>query len=242
MLAIFNKEISAFFNSLIGYLVICIFLTGVGLFVWVFPQSSVLNYGYAGLDTLFSVTPFIYLFLIPAITMRSLAEEKQTGTLELLMTRPLTDWQILLGKYFASWALVILALLPTLIYYYSVYDLGEPQGNIDSAAVAGSYLGLVLLGAVFTAIGLFASAITDNQIVSFVVAVFLCFILYAGFSSLASINIWSSYSLIINKLGLDYHYEALSKGLIDSRNVLYFLSVISLFLYLSLLRLQARKW
>ncbi|TAD99563.1 MAG: gliding motility-associated ABC transporter permease subunit GldF [Bacteroidetes bacterium] len=241
MFTILRKEINAFLNSLIGYMVMIVFLTGVGLFFWVFPQTSVLEYGYASLETLFSITPFIYLFLIPAITMRTFAEEKQAGTIELLLTRPLTSLQIVLSKYFASLVLVFIALLPTFTYYYTVYQLGSPVGNIDSAAVAGSYIGLLLLGAVFCAIGIFASVLTDNQIVSFVLAVFLCFLLYAGFSSIAEINIWANFSYLIGKIGIDYHYNAMSKGLIDSRNVLYFLSVIVVFLYLTKLILDEKK-
>ena len=162
--------------------------------------------------------------------MRTFAEEKRLGTMELLLTRPLTDWQIIVGKYAATCALVGLSLVPTFIYYASVYELGSPKGNIDSAAVVGSYVGLFLLGCVFCAIGIFASALTDNQIISFIVAVFLCFILYAGFSQIASINVWSYYSFIINQLGIDFHYQSIGKGLIDSRNLLYFGSVIVVFL------------
>jgi len=238
MWVIFRKEIQAFFNSMVGYLVISIFLVGTGLFTWIFPQTSLLNYGYAGLDTLFFITPFVYLFLIPAVTMRAFAEEKQQGTIELLFTHPLTDYQIIIGKYLACWILVIFALAPTLLYYFSIYELGATRGNIDSAATAGSYLGLILLGGVFTAIGILASALTDNQIIAFITAVFLCFILYAGFSSLANISIWSNYSFIISQLSLDFHYNALSKGLIDSRNVIYFLSYIILFLYLTKVTLE----
>jgi ABC-2 type transport system permease protein len=182
------------------------------------------------------------MFLIPAVTMRTFAEEKRAGTMELLLTRPLTDWEIILGKYFASFLLILFTLLPTLVYYFSIYSLGNPVGNIDSAGVFGSYIGLVLLGAVFTAIGIFASGISDNQITSFIVAAFLCFILYAGFSSLTSIDAWGELAYFINQLGIDYHYKALSKGLIDSRNVIYFLSVIALMLMATKLVLSSRKW
>lgn len=230
MLVIFRKELNSFLNSLVGYIVICIFLLAMGLLIWVFPEYSLLNYGYASLESFFSITPFLYLFLIPAITMRSFAEEKRLGTMELLLTRPLTDWQIIIAKYFATCALVGFSLFPTLLYYLSIYELGSPKGNIDSAAVVGSYIGLLLLGCVFCAIGIFASAMSDNQIISFIVAVFLCFILYAGFSQIASIDVWSSYSFIISQLGVDFHYQSISKGLIDSRNLLYFISVILIFL------------
>jgi ABC-2 type transport system permease protein len=242
MLAILKKEIRSFLNSLIAYIIMIIFLTGMGLFVWVFPDTNLLDYGFADLSILFYLAPYVYMFLIPAITMRTFAEEKKAGTLELLLTRPLSDWDIILGKYLASLLLIIFTLIPTLVYYYSVYTLGNPAGNVDSAGVFGSYIGLVLLGAVFTAIGIFASSISDNQITSFIVAAFLCFVLYAGFSSLTSLDAWGEMAYFVNQLGIDYHYKALSKGLIDSRNVIYFLSVIALMLMATRLVLGSRKW
>lgn len=219
-----------------------IFLTGIGLFIWVFPDTNVLEYGFADLSTLFYLAPYVYMFLIPAITMRTFAEEKKGGTMELLLTRPLTDWDIILGKYLASFLLVLLTLVPTLVYYFSIYSLGNPVGNIDSAGVFGSYIGLLFLGAVFTSIGIFASSISDNQIVSFIIAAFLCFILYAGFASLASFNAWGDWAYIITQLGITYHYQALSKGLIDSRNIVYFLTVIIIMLMATKLVLGSRKW
>jgi ABC-2 type transport system permease protein len=242
MFPIFRKEISSFLNSLIAYIIMAIFLTGMGLFIWVFPEYNVLDYGYADLNTLFSMAPYIFLFLIPAVTMRSFAEEKKGGTMELLLTRPLTDWDIILGKYFACFLLILFTLLPTLIYYYSVYVLGNPVGNVDSAGVAGSYIGLLLLAAVFTAIGIFASSISENQIVSFIVAAFLCFLWFAGFSALGSLSSTGAWTYLVSQLGLDYHYSALSKGLVDSRNVIYFLSVIFLMLLATRLVLESRKW
>lgn len=242
MIQVFLKEVNSFLNSLIAYIVLSVFLIGVGLLVWVFPETSVLEWGYADLETLFSFGPYVLLFLLPAITMRTFAEEKKAGTLELLYTRPLTDWQVILGKYFSSLFLLLLALIPTLLYYYSLSELGNPPGNIDTAAVAGSYLGLFLLGSVFAAIGVFASSLTENQIVSFLIALFMCFILYSGFSSLATIDVLSSSGYVVQQLGILYHYNALSKGLIDSRNVVYFLSVIVLMLMLTKLVLSSRKW
>lgn len=242
MLSVFRKEINQFFNSLIAYIVIIVFLTGIGLFMWVFPQYNVLDYGFADMNTLFTMAPFVFMFLIPAITMRTFAEEKKDGTIELLLTKPLTDWQIILGKYFSSFALVVFALLPTLIYYFSVSQLGDPVGNIDSAAVAGSYIGLLLLGAVFTSIGLFSSTISGNQIVSFIVALFLCFLVYQGFFFLSELSFWGKASVLIDQLGIAYHYDALSKGLIDSRDVFYFVSVIFVMLLLTKLILGSRKW
>jgi ABC-2 type transport system permease protein len=242
MFPILRKEINSFLSSLIAYIIMAIFLTGMGLFMWVFPEYNVLDYGYADLSTLFSMAPYIFMFLIPAVTMRSFAEEKKGGTMELLLTRPLRDWDIILGKYFACFLLILFTLLPTLIYYFSVYVLGNPVGNVDSAGIFGSYIGLLLLAAVFTAIGIFASSISENQIVSFIVAAFLCFLWFAGFSALASLSSTGAWTYLVSQLGLDYHYNALSKGLIDSRNVIYFLSVIVLTLMATRLVLESRKW
>ncbi|MDX5423651.1 MAG: gliding motility-associated ABC transporter permease subunit GldF [Hymenobacteraceae bacterium] len=242
MLAILKKEFNGFLNSLIAYIVITVFLVAIGMFMWVFPESSVLEYGFADMQTLFNMAPWLFLFLIPAITMRTFAEEKREGTIELLLTKPITDLQLILGKYFAALLLALFALLPTLLYYYSVYELGNPSGNVDSAAVVGSYIGLVFLAGVFCAIGVFASSISDNQIISFVVAVFLCYIIYTGFDLIASIPVWGSYSYFISQLGISYHYNAVSKGLIDSRDVLYFLSVIAIMTLATKLVLRSRKW
>ena len=188
------------------------------------------------------MAPYVYLVLIPAITMRSFAEERRAGTLELLLTKPLTEWDLVLGKFGAVWLLVLLSLIPTLLYYATVYTLGDPQGNLDSAAVAGSYLGLMLLGGVFCAIGLFASSFAESQVTAFILAVALCFLLHSGFSSVAGINVWGKLSPFVNKLGIAYHYTALSKGLIDSRNVIYLLSVATGFLAATRLTLQSRNW
>jgi ABC-2 type transport system permease protein len=242
MFAILQKEINSFLNSMIAYIVIGVFLVAIGLFMWVFPETSVLEYGYADMQTLFNMAPWIFLFLIPAITMRTFSEEKKGGTLELLLTKPITDLQLVLGKYFACFLLAVLAVIPTLFYYYSVYQLGNPVGNIDSAAVTGSYIGLLFLAAIFTAIGVFASALTENQIISFILAVFLCFLIYSGFDYIASIDMGGYTSYVISALGISFHYNALSKGLIDSRDILYFLSVIGLFLLGTKLVLESRKW
>lgn len=242
MLAIYRKEVNSYFNSLIAYVVIAVFLTGTGLLMWVFPNTSVLIYGFADLSTLFSLGPYVFMFLIPAITMRSFAEERKAGTMELMLTQPVTDWQLVLGKYLAAWTVVALALLPTLIYYFSVYRLGNPVGNLDSAGIFGSYIGLTLLGGVFTAIGTLASSLTENQVIAFILAVFLCFFLYTGFSSLAGLAVWGDSALVVEKLGILHHYDAMSRGLIDSRNLLYFFTVTTLMLLLTQLVLNSRKW
>lgn len=225
MRAIYFKEIRQFLNSLIAYVVIGVFLTAIGLLMWVFPDTSVLNYGFADLETLFSLGPYVFMFLIPAITMRMFAEERGSGTIELLLTKPLTEWQIVLGKYFASITLVVFSILPTLIYFYSIYQLGNPVGNLDVPGFIGSYIGFILIGCVFAAIGLASSAFTQNQIVSFILAVFLCFFLYSGLSSLAEL-FPGELSLYVEDLSLSFHYDALSRGLIDTRDITYFLSVI----------------
>jgi ABC-2 type transport system permease protein len=242
MIQVLSKEFNSFLNSLIAYVVIGVFLTAIGLLMWVFPETSVLEYGYADMETLFALGPYVFIFLIPAITMRTFAEEARGGTLELLLTKPLSDWDIVLGKFFACFFLVLLSLLPTVIYYFSVYSLGNPVGNIDSPGVMGSYTGLVLLGAVFCSIGIFSSSLTSNQIVSFILAAFLCYLLFAGFESLSLLNVWSENSLFIKELGLAYHYEALSRGLIDSRNLVYFGSVITVMLLITRVILGARSW
>ncbi|MCJ8164980.1 gliding motility-associated ABC transporter permease subunit GldF [Pontibacter sp. E15-1] len=242
MLSILRKEFNSFLNSLIAYIVITVFLVAIGMFMWVFPESSVLEYGFADMQTLFSMAPWLFLFLIPAITMRMFAEEKREGTIELLLTKPLTDMHLILGKYFAALLLAIFALLPTLLYYWAIYQLGNPPGNIDSAAVFGSYIGLVFLAGVFAAIGVFASSVSDNQIISFVLAVFLSYIIYTGFDLIASIPFWGRYSYTVSQLGISYHYAAISKGLLDSRDILYFLSVIAVMLLATKLVLKSRKW
>lgn len=242
MIQVLTKEFSSFLNSLIAYVVIGVFLTGMGLLMWVFPETSVLEYGYADMDTLFSVGPYVFIFLIPAITMRSFAEEKKSGTMELLLTKPLTDWDIILGKFFACFLLVIVALMPTLIYYFTISLLGNPAGNIDTPGVIGSYIGLALLGGVFCSVGMVATSITSNQIVAFILAAFLCFILFTGFESIATLNLWSANALMVKQLGLLYHYDALSKGLIDSRDVIYFVSAGAFMLMISKTVLSSRAW
>lgn len=242
MIAIFRKEFYGFLNSLIAYLVIGVFLTGTGLLMWVFPDTSVLDYGYADMESLFSMGPYLFMFLIPAITMKSLAEERKLGTIELLLTKPVTDVQVLLGKFLAAFALVFMALVPTVLYYYSVYQLGNPVGNIDTPGVVGSYVGLLLLGGIFCAIGVLASSLTSNQIVAFILAAFLCFLFYAGFDSVSALTLQGDAGLFIKQLGILYHYESLSRGLIDSRDLIYFLTVGSGFLLATKTVLSSRTW
>ncbi|MEM6830059.1 MAG: gliding motility-associated ABC transporter permease subunit GldF [Bacteroidota bacterium] len=241
MITILKKEINEFLDSLIAYVVIGIFLMGIGLIMWVFPETNVLDYGYVSMDVLFSYAPFVFMFLVPAITMKSFAEEKRNGTIELLYTLPFKETDIILGKFFGGLLLVLFSILPTLIYYFSLSYLGNPPGNIDTAGIIGSYIGLVLLASVFTSVGILVSALTGNQIVSFILAAFLCFLLFFGFDSLANINVWSSGSSFIRSIGVMVHYEVMSKGLIDLRDVVYFLSASALLLYLTKLTLKIQR-
>jgi len=242
MIQILIKEINVFLDSLIAYIIISVFLTGIGLLMWVFPETSVLDYGFAEMGSFFTLCPYIFMFLIPAISMRMFSEEKRNGTMELLLTRPIRDIDIILGKYFAGLFLVAFSILPTLLYYYTIRYLGNPVGNIDTAGVAGSYFGLFLLGAVFTSIGTFSSSFTENQVTAFIIAVFLCFFLYFGFNAISTIGLFSGISDQIDQLGILYHYNSMSKGLIDSRDLVYFFSVISGMLLFTNLILRSRKW
>ncbi len=241
MITILKKEINEFLNSLIAYVVMGVFLIGIGLLMWVFPETNVLDYGYASMETLFLLTPYVFMFLVPAITMKSLAEEKRNGTIELLYTLPFRELDIILGKFLAGWLLVLLTVSMTLVYYFSISYLGNPVGNLDTAGIIGSYIGLVLLSAIFTAIGVLASALTGNQVVSFIVAAFLSYILYSGFDSIASINANAESSYFIKSLGILSHYEVLSKGLVKLENVVYLLSVTALLLYLTKVTLQVQR-
>ena len=243
MFTLFLREINNFFNNLIGYISIAVFLVINSLFLWVFPlDTNVLQSGFASIDGLFNMGPFVFLFLIPAITMRFFADEKKSGTIEFLLTKPLTDTQIVLAKYFAALTLVVFSLLPTLIYVVTVYNLGFPVGNMDMGATWGSYLGLLFLGAGFVAIGLFASSLTDNQIVSFIISIFLCGFAYIGFEFIYSLDLFGNLDLFIRNLGIYAHYTSISRGVIDSRDVLYFLSLIVLFLLFTKIKLESRKW
>ena len=243
MYALFKKEISNFLSSLIGIMVIVVFLLITGLFLWVFQSDfNLLTYGYANLDGLFILAPWVFLFLVPAVTMRSFAEENRTGTIEMLLTKPLSDWQIILAKFLASVCLVLLALIPTGGYYFSVYRLGFPMGNLDSGSIFGSYIGLFLLSSSFIAIGTFCPAVTNNQILAFILSVFLCGFIYIGFEFIYSFSLFGPIDLFIQRLGIAAHYSSISRGVVDTRDILYFLSVMALFLSATKLVLASRKW
>lgn len=243
MWSIFFKEVNSFLSSLVGYIAMSVFLLGTGLFMWVFPDYSVISYGFSSMDSFFSMSPYIFLFLIPAITMRSFAEEIQTGTIELLATRPLSDWQILTGKYLACLFLIFISIIPSFIYFFSVWELGMPKGNLDIGAAIGSYIGLFFLGAVFASIGIFASSLTKNQIVAFIMGLFFCAFAYDAFSSLSRLPIFfGGADSVVEYLGVNFHYASVSKGLVDTRDLLYFLSIIALFLFATKTALEKRKW
>jgi ABC-2 type transport system permease protein len=243
VLTLLKKEISSFLSSLIGYIVITVFLLINGLFLWVFQGDfNILDFGYANLDGLFMIAPFVFLFLIPAITMRLFAEEKRTGTMELILTKPLTEFEIVMAKFLSGLILVIFSLLPTLVYFFSVYQLGLPKGNLDVGGMWGSYAGLLFLGASFVAIGMFASTLTDNQIISFIIAVFLCGFLYIGFDFIYSFALFGKIDLLIKSLGINDHYQSMSRGVLDTRDMLYFLGIISFFILLSRYSIERRKW
>ena len=243
MIAVFRKELNSFFSSLIGYLAIAVFLLILGLAMWVIPSTSILDYRYATLEQLFGIAPLIFSFLIPAITMRSFSEEMQTGTIEFLSTKPIGEWNIILGKFLASLCLLLFALLPTALYYYTVYQLGSPPGNIDAGAVLGSYFGLLLLGATFIAIGLFASSLTRAQILAFILGMTICLFLFFAFDAFSELPVfYGKTDDIVQMLGMNYHYESISRGLVDSRDLLYFFSLILFFLYLTWFSLNSRKW
>ncbi|HAM09489.1 MAG: gliding motility-associated ABC transporter permease subunit GldF [Bacteroidetes bacterium GWE2_41_25] len=243
MFAIFRKEINGFFSSLTGYIVITVYLLVNSLFMWIFPgEWNIFDNGYAGLDTLFLLSPWIFLFLVPAVTMRMIAEEKRLGTIELIFSRPITERGIIWGKYLASVVLVLLALLPGVIYYVTVYMLGEVPGNLDKGGTIGSYTGLFFLASVYAAVGIFASSLTDNQVIAFIAAVLLCFMLFMGFDSLAYLPGLKNFDEFIIRLGINEHYKSMSRGVLDIRDVVYFVSVVILFNEATRMVLLSRKW
>ncbi len=241
MIALLKKEIVSFFSSFVGLTASLIFLTVIGVFLWIFPSEfNIPASGLASLDPMFILAPWVFLFFIPAITMRMFAEEKREGTLELLMTKPLTEWQIVLGKFLASVAIIILVLVPLLVYFVVVqYFLSNH--NVDTGAFWGGYIGLVFLGAVFASIGLFSSSLSSNQIVAFLLAVVIILFLYLGFDLMSHISFLRGIDQILAYIGIQSHYQSMSKGVIDTRDIIYFLSVIVFFLYFTTLILKYRK-
>ena len=241
MVTLLKKEIASFFSSLIGYIVITIFLLGTGLFLWVFDgELNIFQTGYAGLDGLFMIAPWIFLFLAPAISMRFFADESKSGTIELLFTFPISDRSIVFAKFFAGLSLMLIALVPTVLYYITVYALGSPVGNIDTAATIGAYIGLFFLAGVYIAIGTFVSSITDNQIISFIVSAALCFVFFIGFDFIAEVFPEGFLKRTSMLLGIRQHYDSISRGVIDTRDIVYFISVMGFFLYLTVVSLEKK--
>jgi ABC-2 type transport system permease protein len=237
MFAILKKEFNSFFASPIAYLVIGVFLLMNGLFLFIFNDDfNILNAGFADINAFFYLAPWVFLFLIPAITMKSFADEFNTGTIELLKTKPISDWQIVIGKFGASLLLVCMAIIPTFIYVYTVFKLGNPLGNIDFGSTIGSYIGLLFLASTYTSVGLFTSTLSKNQIVAFILGVFITFFLFYGFDAIASS--FTNDSLTIQKLGINEHFKSISRGVIDTRDIIYFLSVTIFFLFITKTRLE----
>jgi ABC-2 type transport system permease protein len=244
VIALLKKEINSFLSSLIGYVVMAVFLLSIGLFMWIIPGTdfNIIENGYANIDTLFIIAPWVFMFLIPAVTMRSFAEENKTGTIELLLTRPLTDFQIIFSKYIAGVLLVLFSLVPTLIYFISVRYLAAPVGNVDTGAIAGSYIGLFFLCSAFVSIGVLASALSNNQIISFILAVILSFFFYTGFDSLSTLSLSGLLPNILARIGIQSHYASMSRGVIDTRDMIYFITLTAFFLLVTKFFLEKRKW
>lgn len=243
MLTQYLKEVRGFFSSVTGFLVVIVFILLNSSFMWIFKgEYNVLENGYASLNSLFSLAPWLFLFLVPALTMRMFAEEQKTGTMELLFTRPLTEWDIVLAKFLAAFTLIVFSILPTLVYFISIYLLGNPVGNIDIGGTWGSYFGLLFLASIYAAIGIFSSSITDNQIVAFIIAVLLSFLFYIGFDLISTVFENGLIAHNIEKLGIQFHYQSMSRGVIDSRDLIYFIGLGFIMLYATRLVLIKRRW
>lgn len=243
MLVLLQKEIRSFFSSLTGYIVVIVFLLTNSAFMWVVPGDlNVLDTGYSSLETFFTLAPWIFLILVPAITMRLFAEERKSGMLDFLQTKPISDLQLILAKYLSSVVLVLISLIPCLVFYFSISALGNPPGNIDFGATIGAFIGLFFLAAIYSAIGIFASALSDNQIVAFILALLLSLFFYQGFDMLVTFPGLQHLDLFLLNLGINEHYKSISRGVIDSRDIVYYLAVISLFILFTKTKLQSRNW
>jgi ABC-2 type transport system permease protein len=242
MISLYLKEIRSFFGSLIAFMVIFVFLLLNSLFLWIFPgEYNILDNGFASLDNFFMLAPLVFMFLIPAVTMRSFSEELKNGTFELLATKPISDLHIVLAKYFSSFTVVLIATLPTLVFFYSVYQLGQPVGNMDVGGTLGSFIGLIFMASSYTAIGIFSSSLSNNQIVSFIIAIVLCFFMYLGIDAIAGL-FPTKLSSTIQQLGINYHYTSLSLGVIDITNLIFFVVLNGLLIRTTILKTQSRKW
>ena len=242
MIALFRKELNQFFSTLIGLLTIIIFLIVNALMMWVFSGDfNVLDYGYANMDAFFMLSAILFLIFIPAICMRFFSEEYRTGTMEILLTKPISSWNVVMSKYLAANTLVLIAILPTLIYFVSIYFLGETIGNLDIGGIMGSYFGLFMLSSTFIAIGILASSISSNQVVAYLIAIVCNAMIYYGFDVLSNISFLQNWDLFISNLGIAKHYERMSKGILDSRDIMYFLSACFLFLMLCKTIIQQKR-
>ncbi len=241
MFSILSKEINSFFSSIVGYVALLVFLVACGLFLWIIPEHSILEYGYAVMDRFFAIAPWLLLFLVPAITMRSFADEFRTGTIEWLSTKPVTVMEVIVGKYLATVVLIAFAILPTLLYVFTISNLSFPDVGLDTGAIVGSYIGLLFLAATFAAVGVFCSSLTANQVVGFLIALISCYLLYTGFEALSKLPSFSEgIDYYLSMIGLEFHYNSISRGLIDTRDVVYFVSLIVLFLSLTRFSLNSR--
>lgn len=250
MWSLFKKELSAFFSSITGYIVVFIFLLVNGLVLWVFRGNmNIVDSGFAYLDPLFQISPWVFLFLVPAITMRTISEELKTGTIEVLYTQPLSNMQIVMAKYLASLVLILISILPTLIYVFSICSLsaegqqtaaGAEIAGIDMGETIGAYIGLFLLASVYCAIGVWASSLTENQIVAFLLSVGICLFMYLGMDAISAFL--GKFGLAISNLGIDAHYRSISRGVVDTRDIIYFVSANALFLILAKHKLESRNW
>jgi ABC-2 type transport system permease protein len=242
MWTIYKKEIRSFLSSLIAYVVIIVFLGTTGLFMWVIKGNTVFDFGVASMQVMFDLAPYVLIFLVSAVTMRSFSEERRLGTMESLTTRPVSDISIIMAKFLACLTLVLFALLPTLIYYFSIDRLGNPVGNVDTGAMWGSYTGLILLGAAYTSMGIFASSLTDNQIVALILSMVLCLFFYIVVGMVGDIKALDAIGKSVEWFGLDYHYYSLSRGVLDTRDVLFMLSFSGVFIWLTKTVFESRKW
>lgn len=238
MWSICKKELHQFFGNLTGYIAIILFLVVCGLFLFVLTDSNIFDFGYATLDRFFEIAPWILIFLVPAITMRTFSDEFKSGTFEILQTKPLTGWQIVFGKYLSVLGILLFVITPTLIYIITIRSLSE-TGNIDGGGIAGSYCGLFLLGAVFAAIGLCCSSFTGNAVIAFLISAFACILIYFGFTAISKLVIFQGRAdYYIEMLGIDFHYKSISRGVVDTRDIIYFVSMIFLFLWITVRNLK----
>lgn len=242
MYTLIKKEISGFFNSLAGYIVIIVFTTTTGLFLWLIPnETNIINNGYADMTSFFNIAPQMFLFLIPAICMRLFSEEKKNKTLELLLSRPIPTLKIVFSKYLSALIIVAIAIIPSILYYYSIYQLASPIGNIDTGAIIGSYIGLIFLSSIFVSVSLYASSLSENQIISFILATTLCFIFFSGIEYISTIPILSNFENSILYLAISTHYEPMTKGIIDTRDFLWFLCITLIFIHITKRKIQILK-